>query len=81
MKYFVYIAYNEKFDKFYIGQTNNPTEREFEHNNGLSTYTSKYDGGWKIAYTEVYNTRSDAMKRERFLKKQKNKDFYRKLIK
>ncbi|MFH0969807.1 MAG: GIY-YIG nuclease family protein [Patescibacteria group bacterium] len=79
MKYFIYIAYNKTFDKFYIGQTNNLARREFEHNNKLSKYTAKYSGDWKILYTENYNSRAEAMRREKFLKNQKNKDFYRKL--
>ena len=42
----------------------------------MSNYTSKYDGEWKITYYETFDSRSDAMKREKFLKKQKNKEFY-----
>ena len=79
MKYFVYIIYNKKFDKFYIGQTNNLNRRKSEHNLGLSEYTSKYNSGWEIVFKEEYFSRSDAMQREKFLKKQKNKAFYRKI--
>jgi putative endonuclease len=81
MKYFVYIIYNDNLDKFYIGQTNNLERRILEHNNKLSKYTAKYSGNWEILYTENYNSRSGAMKREKFLKNQKNKDFYKKLCK
>jgi putative endonuclease len=69
MKYFVYIAYNKNFDKFYIGQTNNLERREFEHSNKLSEYTSKYRGKWKVLYAENYQTRAKVMTREKFLKK------------
>jgi len=81
MNYYTYIAYNAKHDKFYIGQTNNLCKRITEHNLGVSNYTSKYDGKWEMLYKEEFNSRSDAMQRERFLKKQKNKEFYRKLCK
>jgi len=81
MKYFVYIIYNKNFDKFYIGQTYNLDKRESEHNLGLSKYTSRYSGGWKIVFKEGYFSRSDAMQREKFLKNQKNKAFYRKICK
>ncbi len=80
MDFCVYIAYNENHDKFYIGQTYSINKRESEHNSGLSRFTSKYDGVWRIVYVEKFLTRSEAMKREKFLKRQRNKDFYRKLI-
>ncbi|EKE11521.1 MAG: hypothetical protein ACD_15C00066G0016 [uncultured bacterium] len=79
MEYYVYIIYNEVHDKYYIGQTYSLEKRITEHNLGLSKYTSKYIGGWKMIYSEKFQTREDAMKRERFLKKQKSKNFYRKL--
>ena len=81
MFYNVYIIYNSKYDKFYIGQTNNLYARIKEHNLGLSEYTSKYSGKWELKYKETYQTRSQVMKREKFLKKQKSKEFYWKLIK
>lgn len=80
MKYFVYIAHNVKYDKFYIGQSYDLSKREAEHDLGLSKYTSRYDGGWKVVYFESFPSRSEAMRRERFFKNQKSKEFYRKLI-
>ena len=79
MCFYVYIIYNERSDKFYIGQTNDLERRLFEHNNHLSKYTSKYDGSWSLIYKESCVSRSEAMAREKFLKKQKNKSFYRKI--
>jgi putative endonuclease len=79
MKYYVYIIYNESYDKFYIGQTCDLNSRIFEHNHKLSNYTSRYDGQWILKYFEEYGTRREAMRREKFLKKQKNKAFYKKL--
>jgi len=76
MNFYTYIAHNSKHNKFYIGQTDNLIRRINEHNSGMSNYTSKYDGEWKITYYETFDSRSDAMKREKFLKKQKNKEFY-----
>ena len=79
MNFYTYIAYNNKHDKFYIGQTNNLDRRTVEHNLGVSNYTSKYDGEWELVYYETFDSRSEAMKRERFFKKQKNKNFYRRI--
>ena len=81
MIFFVYIIYNKKHNKFYIGQTHDLSKRLKEHNSGLSKYTSKHDGDWELKYKEELESRSSAFRREKFLKKQKNKNFYWKTIK
>ena len=53
--------------KKYIGHTNNLERRIKEHKNGRSIFTSKYKIA-KLLYYENYSTRSEAMKREKFLK-------------
>jgi len=79
-KYFVYIIYNSECDKYYIGQTNNIIRRLEEHNDKTKNkYTSKYLGEWKMVYEEEFCNRKEAMLREKFLKKQKNKKFYNRL--
>ncbi len=77
--YWVYIIQSEKDGAFYIGQTNDLESRIVRHNEGLSKYTSR-KVPWKIVYTEEYNSRKEAMQREQFLKKQRNRDFYNRLI-
>jgi len=77
--YWVYIIQSEKDGTFYIGQTNDLESRIVRHNAGLSKYTSRKIP-WKIVYTEEYNSRKVAMQRELFLKKQRNRDFYNRLI-
>jgi putative endonuclease len=42
-------------------------------------YTSKKKP-WKLVYFESFPSKSEAIKREIFLKKQRNKDFYDQLI-
>jgi putative endonuclease len=79
MIYHVYILYNNIHDKYYIGQTNNINSRLTEHNSGLSKYTARYNGFWKLIYQENFGNRSEAMRREKFLKQQKNKNFYKKI--
>lgn len=81
MKFYVYILYNKKYDKFYIGQTNNLEARISEHNHSMnkSGYTAKLEGEWKVVYNENLSSRTEAIKRERFLKKQKNKSFCKRL--
>ncbi len=79
MSYFVYILKSELCGRFYIGQTKDLNRRLIKHNSGQVKSTKAYLP-WKLVYTEQFNNRSDAMKREVFLKKQKNTSFYLKLI-
>jgi putative endonuclease len=77
--FFVYILENN-IGKYYIGQTNNLADRLNRHNSHRSKYTSFDSGNWKIVYKEEYNTRSEAMRREKYLKSQKSKSFISELI-
>ncbi len=77
--FFVYILKSEIDNSFYIGQTNDLNRRLVFHNEGLSKYTSR-KVPWKIVYFEEYKTRTDAIIRERFLKQQRNREFYEGLI-
>lgn len=79
MKYYTYILQSDKDGSFYIGQTENLEERLEKHNLGLSKYTSKKIP-WKIVFFEEFETRKEAISRERFLKKQRNRSFYKRLI-
>ena len=77
--YSMYILYSKKFDKFYIGSTSNLKNRINKHNIGGSKYTKPYKP-WKLVYQERYYTRSEAVKRERFLKSMKDKDIIKKIV-
>ena len=77
--FYVYILESIKDSSFYIGQTEDLEKRLNFHNQGLSKYTSGKTP-WHIVCFEEYKTRTEALKRERFLKKQRNRDFYKSLI-
>lgn len=77
--FFVYILESKSDGSYYIGQTADLRKRLSYHNQGLSKYTSR-KVPWKIVYFEEYDTRTSALKRERFLKKQRNREFYQSLI-
>ncbi|MCJ7553279.1 MAG: GIY-YIG nuclease family protein, partial [Ignavibacteriaceae bacterium] len=73
--------YSSSHSKIYIGQTDNLERRLFEHNNGLlSTYTKRYKP-CQVVYKEDYETRSEALKREKQLKSQKGREFMWRMIK
>ena len=67
MSYCTYILYSEKFDKYYVGQTESISRRFSQHNKGLSKSTKPYIP-WTLALTIPKENRSDAMKLERKLK-------------
>jgi putative endonuclease len=73
--YTVYVLYSQKYDKIYIGQTEDIERRLIEHNNGLlSTYTKRYQP-WEVIYAEEFETRSEAMRREKQLKTSRGRAF------
>ena len=75
----MYILQSEKSGKYYIGSTDNLEKRLIRHNKGYSKYT-KNKGPFKIAYKEEFQTRSEAKKREYYLKSLKSKVAIEKLI-
>lgn len=65
--YTVYINYSEKFDKYYIGQTENIESRLLLHNSGLVKSTSPYIPWVNVLLIEK-SSRSEAMLLEKKLK-------------
>ena len=70
MTYFVYVLANYKKSKLttYVGYTNSLKKRLKLHNEGKG---AKFTRGrnWKIIYKEKYKTKSEAIKREYYIKK------------
>ena len=68
MKYYTYIIYSKEYDKYYKGYTSQLLQRLEQHNNKESRYTSKF-APWKLVYFEEFENKTEAIKRERSLKK------------
>jgi len=77
--YYVYILYSQSLDRYYTGSTGNVEERIIRHNSG-ATKSTKSGRPWTIAYVEEYPTRSEAIKREQYIKRQKSRIFIENLI-
>ena len=71
--FFVYVLQLSN-GKQYVGQTNNLERRLEEHYQGKSPYTRRI-GVEKLLHSEEYSTRSEAMKREKFLKSGKGREW------
>ena len=80
MAYKVYVLYSGSFDKIYIGYISN-LESRLESHNKLATrgWTVKFRP-WEIVYTEEFETKSEAMRREKELKSARGRAFIRNLI-
>ncbi len=79
MTYSVYIIYSPSLDKYYIGYSEDIAIRLAEHNSGISTYTSKARD-WVRKYSEPFDSRINAMKRESEIKKKKSRKYIEWLI-
>ncbi|MBD3346357.1 MAG: GIY-YIG nuclease family protein [Chitinivibrionales bacterium] len=82
-KFTVYILYSCSTDKYYIGHTQNLEARIQSHNDSdisLGKYTRK-NGPWELVYKEdSFNTRSEAIKRERQIKSWKSRKQIERLV-
>jgi len=79
LRYYIYILRSLVDKSYYIGYTTDLDRRLKEHNEGESRYTRKKIP-WEVVYYEEYEDKGEAIRREKFLKRQRNREFYRRLI-
>ena len=79
--YYVYIIYSESKDKYYTGFTSgDPEWRLQRHNMGWTRGITKSGIPWKLMYHESFDTKTEALKRENFIKRQKSRKYIESLI-
>jgi putative endonuclease len=71
--YHVYVIQSRQ-GLIYTGQTKDLEDRVRQHNKGRSQWTSQ-DIDWTAIYSRSFETRSDAMQYERWLKTGAGRDF------
>jgi len=83
--FITYAIYNQSKTKIYIGHTISLDQRLKRHNGELpnkkTSFTCKNKGSWTLIYQENFNTRKEAVKREKELKSAKGREFIKNLIK
>ena len=79
-KYFVYILQSKKNGSYYVGYTNDLNKRVAKHNLGGTASTRPYKP-WKLVYFEEFSTKTEALKREKQIKKYKSRKYIENLIK
>jgi putative endonuclease len=77
--YFVYIIKSLNIKRYYIGSTENVEKRLLSHNSGKVKSTKAYKP-WLIVYTERFDIKSDALKREKKIKSYKSGIAFKKLL-
>ena len=76
----VYVLYSEKYDRLYIGYTNNLIARFKSHNELGREWTCRYRP-WKVIHLEFFEQKCEAMRREKALKGGQGRQYLRALIK
>ena len=67
MKYYMYVLRSLRDSIRYVGSGEDALERLRRHNKGDNQFT-KGHRPWELIYQEEYETRTEALKREKFLK-------------
>lgn len=77
--FWTYALYNSFRNKIYIGQTQDLDQRIKRHNGELvhnkASFTAKNYGNWIVIHREEFNSRHEAMQREKELKTQKGREY------
>ncbi|MGB5171005.1 GIY-YIG nuclease family protein [Eudoraea sp.] len=67
MEYYVYVLKSIEVERHYVGFTKNLYRRLKQHNAGYNVSTKPYRP-WRILFFEKYQSKEEALTREKFLK-------------
>ena len=79
MPFYVYILFSQDINQYYIGHSEDENDRLYRHNNSGSKSTKKTNDR-RIVYTELFNSKPEAVKREMEIKKKKSRKYIEWLI-
>ena len=80
MTYIVYILFSPTLNRYYIGFTGDPIEERLrKHNSFHKGFTGKVND-WSVKYIEYFDTKQEAMQREKEIKSWKSRVAIEKLI-
>ena len=79
-EFIVYVLYSKKYDKIYVGFTQNLIQRFYSHNFlGKKGWTIRFRP-WMVIHVEYFSTKKEAIKREKELKSAKGRSHIREQI-
>ena len=79
MPYYVNILQSELDGTYYVGSTSDLGVRAARHNQGGSRYT-KAKKPWKLIHSEELENKSEALIRERQIKRRKSREYIETLM-
>jgi putative endonuclease len=77
--YSIYILYSQEYNRYYTGSCKGVEKRLKEHNQGCVKSTKAFKP-WKIVYSEQFETRGEARKREDQIKRYKGGEAFKSLL-
>lgn len=78
-KYYVYIIESQE-GYTYTGMTEDLELRLSQHNNKSLSFWTKRGTNWKVIHTELYENKSEGLKREKWLKSGVGREFVKRMI-
>ena len=78
-KYFTYVV-KSKEGLHYTGMTEDLEQRLKQHNDKILSFWTKRGTDWKLIYSEEFDDKLSALKREKWLKSGVGRDFLKKNV-
>jgi putative endonuclease len=78
--YYTYILYSKSKDQYYTGYTSVGVEQRLNRHNGGATPSTRTGIPWTLRYYKSFDSKTEAIKWENFIKRQKSRQFIEKLI-
>ena len=79
--YYIYFLYSSEADKYYVGHSQDPWKRLQQHlSNSGDKYTGCYRDWILKAVFQVSHLRGEAVKIEKFIKRQKSRNLLEKML-
>ena len=79
MPYYAYVIYSDKHNRKYKGHCEDLDQRLIEHNLGKTKSIKAYIP-WRVVYYEEFQTRVEAIERERYFKTAAGRRYLKKKI-
>lgn len=77
--FYVYVLRLKKSERYYIGQTQDIAKRLKKHSRG-ETKSMKNRGEFDVVHVEKWSSRSEAMRREKEIKRYKGGEAFKRLL-
>jgi putative endonuclease len=79
MKYIVYVIESVEGHR-YTGMTEDFPTRLSQHNNNALSFWTKRGTNWRLVYSEEFEVKAEAMKREKWLKSGVGREYLKRIL-